>query len=221
MNTEWRPISGYEGYYEVSNKGIVRSLDRDVEHAVSGVVRRRGRVIKLKPHKDGYRMVTLHKEGRRKNRMVHQIVLEAFVGPCPPGQQTCHNNGDPSDNRLENLRWDTPKANVADKRRHGTDYWFERDHCVNGHPWSEENTRINSKGHRECRECSREKDRRIYARKKALGEHPNTPNGEKTHCKHGHEFTPENTYQGEGRKHRVCRTCKRLREQRRRANRRA
>lgn len=219
MNTEWRPISGYEGYYEVSNEGVIRSLDRDIEHAVSGTIRRRGRIIRLKPHKDGYQVATLHKEGRRKNRMVHQIVLEAFVGPCPPGQQTCHNNGDPSDNRIENLRWDTPKENMADKRRHGTDYWFERDHCTNGHPWSEENTRINGRGHRECRECSREKDRRIYARKKALGAHPNTLNGEKTHCKNGHEFSEENTsYEREGRK-RVCKTCKRDRERIRRARR--
>lgn len=219
MNTEWRPISGYEGYYEVSNKGVIRSLDRDIEHAVSGTIRRRGRIIRLKPHKDGYQVVTLHKEGRRKNRMVHQLVLEAFVGPCPSGQQTCHNNGDPSDNRVENLRWDTQKENMADKRRHGTDYWFERDHCINGHPWSEENTRISSRGHRECRECSRAKDRRIYARKKALGAHPNTLNGEKTHCKNGHEFSEENTsYEREGRK-RVCKACKRDRERVRRARR--
>lgn len=54
-------------------------------------------------------------------RLVHHLVLEAFVGPRPQGMQCCHNNGDPADNRLSNLRWDTPKANSADRLLHGTD----------------------------------------------------------------------------------------------------
>lgn len=51
---------------------------------------------------------------------VHRMVLTTFVGPCPPGIQACHNNGDPTDNRLSNLRWDTPKSNSEDRVRHGT-----------------------------------------------------------------------------------------------------
>ena len=54
----------------------------------------------------------------RKKRAV--LVLEVFVGPRPDGMEACHNNGDPSDDRLENLRWDTRKSNHADKRTHGT-----------------------------------------------------------------------------------------------------
>lgn len=57
---------------------------------------------------------------RGKFRLVHRLVLEAFVGPCPAGMEGCHNNGCPSDNRLQNLRWDTRLANNADKIRHGT-----------------------------------------------------------------------------------------------------
>jgi hypothetical protein len=52
-------------------------------------------------------------------RFLHRLVLEAFVGPCPPGCVGCHANDDPSDNRLENLRWDTHKANSADAVRNG------------------------------------------------------------------------------------------------------
>lgn len=48
------------------------------------------------------------------------MVLEAFVGPCPNGMECCHNDGNPANNVLANLRWDTPKANNADKRAHGT-----------------------------------------------------------------------------------------------------
>jgi hypothetical protein len=50
---------------------------------------------------------------------VHRLVLETFVGPCPPGLEACHNNGDSLDSRLVNLRWDTRKANAADTTLHG------------------------------------------------------------------------------------------------------
>lgn len=50
---------------------------------------------------------------------VHVLVLEAFVGPRPDGMEGCHNDGDPSNNRLSNLRWDTPLANWSDRRKHG------------------------------------------------------------------------------------------------------
>lgn len=55
-----------------------------------------------------------------KVRYLHQLVLEAFVGPCPPGMEACHGNGNPQDNRITNLRWDTPKANQNDRNTHGT-----------------------------------------------------------------------------------------------------
>jgi hypothetical protein len=58
--------------------------------------------------------------GRRNTRMVHTLVLEAFVGPRPPGKEACHGNGQPGDNRLSNLRWGTRSENIADAVRHGT-----------------------------------------------------------------------------------------------------
>lgn len=68
-------------------------------------------------------MVDLYTEtwGDRKRFSVGRLVLEAFVGPCPAGLQCCHANDDPWDNRLENLRWDTPKANAKDRARNGKD----------------------------------------------------------------------------------------------------
>jgi HNH endonuclease/Homeodomain-like domain len=56
---------------------------------------------------------------RSKIYAVHRLVLETFVGPCPDGLLTCHNDGDPTNNRVNNLRWDTPKANAADRVSHG------------------------------------------------------------------------------------------------------
>jgi hypothetical protein len=58
---------------------------------------------------------------RRKTRQVHRLVLEAFVGPCPPGMEACHDpDRNPHNNRLSNLRWDTRIANRSDARKHGT-----------------------------------------------------------------------------------------------------
>jgi len=54
-----------------------------------------------------------------KNTYPHQLVLKTFVGPCPEGMEGCHSNGDPTDDRLENVRWDTHKNNMADCARHG------------------------------------------------------------------------------------------------------
>jgi len=53
-------------------------------------------------------------------KRVHRLVLEAFIGPAPKGTICCHNDGDPTNNRLENLRWDTHSSNTRDAIRHGT-----------------------------------------------------------------------------------------------------
>lgn len=76
--------------------------------------------------RDGYRRVNLYIEGRLVRRLVHRLVLEAFVGPCPPGMQGCHNNGTRTDNRLCNLRWDTSSGNQRDRFAHGTHLLCER-----------------------------------------------------------------------------------------------
>lgn len=68
----------------------------------------------------GHQQVSLYIGGTKANRYVHRLILEAFVGPCPPGMECCHADGDPTNNRLDNLRWDTRKANTADSIRHGT-----------------------------------------------------------------------------------------------------
>lgn len=108
----WREIPGYEGQYEASNIGRVKSLPNTAHKAT----------IILSPirhHKGGYLMVNLHKAGRSKNHFVHRLVLASHVGPCPAGMEGCHNDGDPENNALANLRWDTSAANNADRRRHG------------------------------------------------------------------------------------------------------
>lgn len=63
---------------------------------------------------------------KRFSRYVHQLVLESFVGPCPNKMETCHNDGDPTNNKIINLRWDTCKNNCADRAKHGRTIRGER-----------------------------------------------------------------------------------------------
>lgn len=120
MNEEWRPVKGFQGYYEVSNQGRIRSLDRVVPHARFGTVRRKGGLLTAcKKNKRGHLGTTLCINGTEHQVWVHVLVLEAFVGPCPPRMECRHLNGNPADNRLENLRWGTRKENSADRKAHG------------------------------------------------------------------------------------------------------
>ena len=121
MQEVWQPVQGYEGLYEVSNQGRVRSLDR-VQRSKRGALQRfKGRT--LKPSLvEGYEQVALCRNGKAKLRKIHQLVLEAFVGPRPsPQWDACHCDGSRRNNFLANLRWDTKKANQADRLIHGTD----------------------------------------------------------------------------------------------------
>ena len=78
------------------------------------------RPLRPTPQYRGHLCVCLVRDGTKCSRHVHRLVLEAFLGPCPPGLICCHNDGDPANNRLSNLRWDTYKSNSEDMLRHGT-----------------------------------------------------------------------------------------------------
>lgn len=106
-----RPIPGFEGLYSISDRGVVISSCRRGTD---------GRAVASHVQSNGYLKVHLYKNCRRRARWVHQLVLEAFVGPRPDGLIACHNDGNPLNNSIENLRWDTPSANYDDARKHGT-----------------------------------------------------------------------------------------------------
>jgi HNH endonuclease len=116
VDERFRQVDGFPGY-RVSREGEVRSCRG---RGNSG--RPTGTWFPLKPirRRRGYLYVNLHRNGIKTARSIHHLVLEAFVGPRPPGLICCHNDGDPSNNRLENLRWDTYLSNSEDMLRHGT-----------------------------------------------------------------------------------------------------
>jgi hypothetical protein len=104
-------------FYQVSNLGNVRSLDRTI-FTKNGVQKNiKGRNLSL-ANLNGY--LYFRTSTPDFTHLVHRVVLKAFVGIPEVGMQACHENGNRKDNRLENLRWDTPVNNNRDKYKHGT-----------------------------------------------------------------------------------------------------
>jgi len=119
MTRIWKPIAGYEGLYEVSDDGLIRTFDRWVPFKNSKTFKR-GRIRKPTPTHNGYLHLSLTKDGKPHTVRVHRVVLETFVGPCPNGMVARHLDGDRKNNRLSNLEWSTQKENLADRVAHGT-----------------------------------------------------------------------------------------------------
>lgn len=157
----WRDVAGYEGIYQVSSQGRVRSLDR-----VSCGRRLRGVLMVGSSDHAGYRQVHLAKGGRGNSatRKVHFLVCEAFHGPRPPGQVTRHLDGDKLNNRASNLAWGTPSENSLDSVRHGTHPQASRTKCPDGHPYDEANAYVGRDGRRRCRTCISTRSQARYLR---------------------------------------------------------
>lgn len=173
MSETWAPIAGYEGSYEVSDQGRVRSLDRTITVVRPGEAPRcyvrRGQVLKqgtVKGRNHRYLRVSLSTDERHAK--VHLLVLTTFAGPRPEGLMGCHVNGDRQDNRLANLYWGTNSDNEFDKVRHGTHNQTRKQRCRQGHAFDAVNTawRVRPTGRieRRCRECARDWNRQAKER---------------------------------------------------------
>lgn len=110
MKEEWKDIEGYEGFYQVSNKGRVKSLPRTVKKR--GIVELKGRILRPKIDKEGYLLVGLHKDGKQKFMSVHRLVARAFILNQNNYPQVNHIDEDKSNNYVFNLEWCTNKYNV-------------------------------------------------------------------------------------------------------------
>lgn len=118
---QYSDIKGFPGYRVGSDGSVWSCRTRRWMGYGNGSIPAIGqhwRRLKVSPHKhDGHERVTLMPD--RQRRFVHRLVLESFVGPCPEGMEACHNDGDPSNNSLYNLRWGTRQENYDDSIRHG------------------------------------------------------------------------------------------------------
>ena len=161
----WRNIPGYEGFYEVSNLGRVRSLCREILGSDGVVQRHRGRFIKGHVKSSGHIEVKLRTGNQSRDRWyVHRLVALAFVGPCPEGMEVCHYDGDPANNELGNLRYGTVSDNRYDSVRHRTHVEARKTHCPRDHPLQFPNLvpSLTKIGCRSCLACSRANGRINY-----------------------------------------------------------
>ena len=161
---QWRPVVGWEGLYEVSDHGRVRSLDRMVRGAYGSNWLRRGTILKLYAEWSGHMTVRLQADNRgKKNMKVHQMVLSAFVGPLPEGKVTRHLNGVPSDNRLANLEYGTYRQNLRDRQEHKARDKQEGEvsKCIRNHPLEDPNLIAHRKvkGILSCLACERARNK--------------------------------------------------------------
>lgn len=122
MTEKWRPVVGFEGAYEVSDLGRVRSLRRQVTQRT----RWGGEMLRWFPEKilvprvcGRYLAHILYSEERKRTVLAHILVAEAFLGRRPEGHEVCHYDDNGTNNSLQNLRYDTPKANTQDAIRNG------------------------------------------------------------------------------------------------------
>ncbi len=153
----WLPVVGYEGHYEVSDHGRVRSLPRKILRRDGVIQPIRGRVLKPGGGK-GHQHVNLALNGVHDSLWIHRLVLEAFVGPAPAGKVCCHWDDDPTNNHVGNLRWATKGDNTRDAVRNGIHHYASRTHCPRRHPFGSHNLMVlteNGRTYRRCRACDR------------------------------------------------------------------
>lgn len=160
MTEIWLPIPGFE-QYSVSDRGRVRSEPRDHIDIRGGKRHCDGRVLSQHPNSQGYPHVNLHPRGRWRETTrykVHRLVLSAFVGPCPEGMEVLHYDDDPSNNRLENLRYGTRTENIYDAFRNGNRKL--KTHCSRGgHELTPDNV-YQYGNQRCCKTCQKDTSRR-------------------------------------------------------------
>ncbi len=117
---EWKEIIGYEGLYEVSNTGLVRSMDRMLRAG-----KHQSRIYKGKiksPQtlkKSGHQYVFLYKDNKMVNQYVHRLVALSFIPNPNNYPNVCHKDNDPSNNSIDNLYWGTQKHNMQQMSKEG------------------------------------------------------------------------------------------------------
>lgn len=152
----WKDIPGYEGHYQASDKGRIRSLPRTVNGKHGTPRNLPGKVLTPHPNHAGYLGVVLSIDGTKHRHSVHRLIATTFLGPLPHGMHTCHTDGDKTNNRVANLYYGTISENTHDRVRHGVHNQARKTHCPRGHLLQEPNLIMYQleRGWRECRSCA-------------------------------------------------------------------
>ena len=117
---QWRPVPGYEGLYEVSDLGRVKSVNRLCEGGKGYLARFPGKLLKPQTClRGGYLEVSLSKDGKRKHRTIHSLVAEAFLGARPEKYDVMHLDGNRKNNTLSNLRYGSRADNLHQTYEYG------------------------------------------------------------------------------------------------------
>lgn len=116
----WKQVPGWEGWYEASSEGVVRSVPRIITFSDGRVRRYAGQVLAQYTDGDGYKKVTLKKNGKDLRVHVHVLVAQTFHGVRPKSWVVRHLDGVNTNNRYKNLKYGTYAENAADQLLHGT-----------------------------------------------------------------------------------------------------
>jgi hypothetical protein len=151
MRERWLPVVGYEGAYEVSDCGLVKSVDRVIGSESRGYYIKPGRLLKQQTSHDGYKAVHLCRNGTEVRRRVHVLVLAAFIGPKPfPEAEANHKDGQKANNALKNLEWCDKSYNQKHAIALGLSSPRIAEYMRGKEPWN--------KNHRkDCAECGEAK----------------------------------------------------------------
>jgi len=171
MEEIWKPVPGYEGLYDVSNHGRVRSHDQ-ILNRKNGTVRWKGKVLKRQRGSKGHYGVNLHKDGKSKTHYIHRLVAEQFLDNPEQHPLVRHLDDVKENNHVSNLAWGTHADNMQDAIRNGRNFnrQLHKTHCPKGHPYSGDNLYLDpKKGRRHCIECKKisyDKDGKRLARER-------------------------------------------------------
>lgn len=132
MDVIWVDVRGYEGKYQVSSEGRVRSLDRVTVHKDGVTEKVLGKLLNINYDSHGYSIVTLYSNGQPRTFLVHRLVAQAFI-PNPNNlPQVNHIDRDKTNNRVDNLEWISQRGNVVHACKLGVDYCYLIRHVNSG-----------------------------------------------------------------------------------------
>jgi len=115
----WKDIPGYEGIYQASNQGRIRSIDRFITNRYKQLQPRKGAMMSVSLHRQGYGRVLLTKDRKSKTVFIHRLIALTFIPNPQEKKEVNHKNGIKMDNTVDNLEWCTPSENVKHAHRTG------------------------------------------------------------------------------------------------------